>query len=137
MIKRYLFYGLAGWTIEIMFTGLDSLVHGDLRLIGFTSLWMFFIYGLAVFLEPLHDLIARWQWLLRGLFWMLLIWSIEYLCGFVLVQVLGVYPWKYTDTYAVDGLITLRFAPVWFLGGLLFERIHLFLDTTEVVRLKK
>jgi len=137
MIKRFIFYGFLGWSIEIMFTGLDSLINGDLRLIGFTNLWMFFIYGLAVFLEPLHDLIANWQWPLRGFFWLAVIWGLEYFSGLALVNILGVYPWHYTDAYAVDGLITFRFAPVWFIGGLLFEKVHRLLDSMEIIRCKK
>jgi len=135
--KRFLFYGLLGWTIEIIFTGMDSLIRGDLRLTGFTNLWMFFIYGMAVFLEPLHDFIAKWKWPLRGLFWMFLFWGIEYVSGFILVNVLGVYPWYYTDAFAVDGLITLRFAPYWFAAGFLFEKIHSFLDNIEFVRYRR
>lgn len=134
MLKRFLLYGLIGWIIEIVFTGMDSLIQGDLRLIGFTNLWMFPIYGLAVFLEPLHDLIANWRWPFRGLFWLALIWGIEYISGLILVNILGVYPWRYTDAYAVNGLITLRFAPVWFIGGLLFEKVHRFLDTVRIAR---
>ena len=94
-----------------MFTGMDSLIRGDLRLFAFTNLWMFFIYGLAVFLEPVHDRITGWKWPFRGMFWMLLFWGIEYVTGFMLVNILGVYPWHYTDLYAINGLITLRFAP--------------------------
>jgi uncharacterized membrane protein len=134
MLKRLLLYGLIGWCLEIMWTGLESLVQGDLRLLGFTNLWMFFIYGSAVFFEPLHDLISNWRWPLRGLFWLTLIWGIEYLSGLILVSILGVYPWHYTDPLAVSGLITLRFAPVWFVGGLLFERIHRVLDTMEIAK---
>jgi len=137
MIKRFFLYGFSGWCLEIIFTGLDSLIHGDLRLIGFTNLWMFAIYGLAILFEPLHDRISHWNWPWRGLFWLTLIWAMEYFTGLFLVITLGVYPWRYTDPYAVDGLITLRFAPVWFIGGLLFEKVHRFLDTMQIVRYKK
>jgi len=27
-----------------------------------TYIWMFGIYGMAVFLEPLHNFIKRWPW---------------------------------------------------------------------------
>ena len=56
MIKRFFIYGLIGWGMEIFWTGLYSLISGDLRLLAFTNLWMFFIYGAAVFLEPIHDI---------------------------------------------------------------------------------
>lgn len=120
--------------MEIIWTGLESFVHGDLRLMGFTNLWMFLIYGSAVLLEPLHDIISDWRWPLRGLFWLTIIWGIEYLSGLILLNVLGVYPWRYTDPLSVNGLITLSFAPVWFVGGLLFERIHRVLDNLEIAR---
>lgn len=131
MIKRFLFYGLAGWCLEIMWTGLESLINGDLRLMGFTNLWMFLIYGSAVLLEPLHDLISHWRWPVRGFFWLMVIWGVEYLSGLILATLLGVYPWYYTDSLALGGLITLRFAPVWFVTGLFFERVHLTLDSME------
>ncbi|RNC28540.1 MAG: hypothetical protein AWM53_01520 [Candidatus Dichloromethanomonas elyunquensis] len=134
MIKRFLIYGLIGWYSEIIWTGLDSLVRGDLRLMGFTNLWMFFIYGCAVFLEPLHDNITDWRWPIRGIFWLILIWGIEYLTGSLLHRILGVYPWHYSDPLAVNGLITFTFAPVWFVGGLLFERIHHALDIREIAK---
>ncbi|MCM1564775.1 MAG: hypothetical protein FNP40_15660 [Dehalobacter sp. 4CP] len=133
MLKRYLIYGLMGWSLEIIWTGLDSLIHGDFRLMGFTNLWMFFIYGSAAILEPLHDLISGWRWPLRGLVWLTAIWGIEYFSGLFLLKILGVYPWRYTDPLAINGLITLSYAPVWFIGGLLFERVHRKLDAFVIL----
>lgn len=134
MMKRFVIYGLIGWCSEIVWTGLDSLVRGDLRLMGSTNLWMFLIYGCAVFLEPLHDSIAHWRWPIRGLFWLVLIWGIEYFSGSLLHSILGVYPWHYSGPLAVNGLITFAFAPVWFIGGLLFERIHYVLDIRNIAK---
>lgn len=128
MFKRFLFYGLAGWGIEMVWTGMHSLVGGDLTLPGQSNLWMFFIYGCAVFLEPLHDAISRWSWLVRGLIWVVVIWCIEYASGLLLYKVLGAYPWYYSDKLAINGLITLAYAPAWFVAGLIFERFHRSLD---------
>lgn len=128
MLKRFLFYGIAGWGIEIIWTGLHSLVVGDLRLVGHSNLWMFFIYGCAIFLEPVHHAITRWSWLFRGLLWVLIIWGIEYASGFILHQILGVYPWRYTDRLSINGFITLSYAPAWFVAGMVFERLHRTLD---------
>ena len=124
MIKRFFLYGIAGWGIEIIWTGIGSLIGGDMRLSGYSSLWMFFIYGSAVFLERIHDFIARWPWMIRGIIWVLLIWSIEYTSGFLLDSVLGIRPWYYTDRLAVNGYITLAYAPAWFVAGIAFERLH-------------
>jgi len=126
--KRFIIYGFVGWCIEVFWTGLGSLLSGDKNLSSHTSLWMFFIYGLAVFLEPLHDIIQDWNWLLRGLVWVVIIWGIEYATGMLLRDVLGVQPWYYTGPFAVDSLVRLDFAPAWFVAGLLFERGHRTLD---------
>ncbi|KNY27003.1 putative ABC transporter permease [Pseudobacteroides cellulosolvens] len=128
MIKRYIIYGLIGWNTEVIWTGMHSLMVGDLRLSGFTNLWMFFIYGLAVFLEPIHDIISRWRWITRGIIWVLVIWGIEYATGFILENIINLKPWLYSGPYAVDGLIRLDYAPWWFAAGLIFEKIHRTLD---------
>jgi len=53
-LKRFLIYGIIGLVLEVIYTGLASLLKGDLSMQGFTFLVMMPIYGLAVFLEPLH-----------------------------------------------------------------------------------
>ena len=130
--RRFLVYGLLGWSVEIIWTGLGSLMGGDLRLLGFTNLWMFFIYGLAVFLEPIHDIIKGWNWFSRGLIWVVLIWGIEYTSGLFLKSALGVYPWYYTGPFAIEGLVRLDFAPAWFVVGILFESVHRTLDEYNI-----
>jgi uncharacterized membrane protein len=132
MIKRFIIYGFIGWGIEIIWTGLSSLLRGDIRLGGFTCLWMFFIYGAAVFLEPIHDIIYRWRWPVRGFIWLLIIWGIEYTSGFIILNTIGIYPWHYKGPYAVDGLVRLDYAPAWFAAGLIFEYVHRTLDKYRV-----
>ncbi|MCX7745600.1 MAG: hypothetical protein N2645_01740 [Clostridia bacterium] len=132
MIKRFIIYGFIGWGMEIIFTGFHSLFNGDLRLGGFTNIWMFFIYGSAVFLEPIHDIIRRWRWPIRGFIWVIIIWGIEYTSDLLLGNILGVYPWFYSSPYAVDGFIRLDYAPHWFAAGLIFERIHKMLDAYKI-----
>jgi hypothetical protein len=128
MVKRFLIYGIIGWSTEIIWTGVGSLISGDMRLVGYSNMWMFFIYGSAVFLEYIHDIIGRWNWFVRGVIWVTIIWGMEYTSGLLLYSILGVHPWIYTDPFAVDGLITLAYAPAWFIAGLVFERIHHTLD---------
>lgn len=128
MIKRFFIYGLTGWGMEIVWTGLYSMINGDIRLLGSTSMWMLLIYGCGVFLEPIHDIIGSWWWFFRGVIWVTIIWGIEYTSGLILLKILGICPWVYTDQYAVDGLITLKYAPAWFVAGLFFERLHHTLD---------
>lgn len=130
MIYRFFAYGLLGWGLEIFWTGLGSAFRGDVRLSAVTYLWMFPIYGLALIMEPLHDHIRNWPWLFRGIMWVIIIWAIEYVTGGAIRIVTGLSPWDYSgDTpWQVDGLIRLDMAPLWFITGLLFERVHDFLS---------
>lgn len=134
MMKRFFIYGILGWGIEVIWTGIGSLISGDLRLLGFTNLWMFFIYGSAVFLEPINDTISNWKWPIRGFIWVIIIWGIEYTSGLILSTILGVKPWVYEGRYAVDSLVRLDYAPAWFVAGLIFERIHRTLDKYSAMR---
>lgn len=133
MFKRFVIYGLLGWNMEVIWTGMHSLITGDRNMQGNTSLWMFFIYGLAVFvLEPVHNRIKEWRWPIRGFVWVLLIWGIEYGTGFVLREFFGIVPWYYEGTFAIDGLVRLDYAPAWFVAGLIFEKVHLTLERYRI-----
>lgn len=87
---------------------------------------MFPIYGLAVFLEPIHDYIEDLPWYVRGFIWAAAIINVEYLTGWLLQSILGQCPWDYSDAtpYHIQGLIRLDYIPVWFVAGLIFERVH-------------
>ena len=128
-LKRFLIYGIIGLVLEVIYTGLASLLKGDLSMQGFTFLVMMPIYGLVVFLEPLHNRLRPYLWWVRGLIYLAIIWITEYSCGIILAGVLGNCPWHYCDLLNINGYITLRMAPEWFLAGLGFEALHDFLDT--------
>ena len=128
-LKRFLIYGIIGLVLEVIYTGLASLLKGDFSMQGMTFLVMLPIYGLSVFLEPLHDYLRSHPWWLRGLIYLATIWAIEYSSGIILALILGNCPWHYSDPLNINGYITLRMAPEWFLAGLGFEFIHDFLDT--------
>lgn len=120
--------------MEVFWTGILSLLQGNWDLQGMTYLWMFPIYGLAVFLEPLHDRLHGTNLLLRGFIYLALIFAVEYLAGWSLTQVLGHCPWDYSQMtlWPMDGYISLDYAPVWFVVGFLFERIHHLLDRIRI-----
>ena len=134
MIRRFAIYGVSGWALEIFWTGMGALLSGDWQLPGFTYLWMFPIYGLAVLLEPLHDEINNWPWYIRGMVWVVIIFAIEYTTGWLLKLALGCCPWDYSGTtpFHVRGLIRLDYAPAWFSAGFLFERLHRTLDKMKL-----
>lgn len=121
-------YGFAGQCMEILFTGTFSLIKGDSRLVGNSSLWMFPIYGSAVLLEPVHNSIRMMPFFYRGIVYLVLIWVTEYASGWLIRRMVGVCPWDYEE-HSLDGLIRWDFAPAWFAVGLLFEPFHDFLMT--------
>lgn len=132
---HFIIYGLLGWCLEIIWTGLGSLLNGDVCLTAKTYLWMFPIYGLAILFEPLHDEIRPWPTWLRGTVWTLLCFAVEYSSGWMLHAILGTIPWDYSRAaFNIHGLIRLDYAPAWFVAGLLFEKIHNWLDKIHIYR---
>lgn len=125
MVKRFIIYGLSGWCIEVFWTGIGSLIRGNIKLQGWTYIWMFPIYGLAVFIEPIHDMIRSWPVVLRGGVYTVLIFIVEYSTGWLLKVLTGLCPWDYSGTpFSINGFIRLDYAPAWFVAGLLFEMLH-------------
>lgn len=127
MIIRYIIYGLLGMNMEIFWTSLSGIGSTSNNLIGHTSVWMFFVYGLAVFvLEPVHNLIIDQNWFFRGCVYTTLIFVIEFVAGSAL-RMFNVEAWNYTNDLAVLGLIRLDYAPAWFAVGFIFEFLYNFL----------
>ncbi len=130
---HFIIYGLLGWCLEIIWTGVGSLLDGDVCLTARTYLWMFPIYGVVILFEPLHDIIRYWPAWRRGTVWMLLYFAVEYLTGWLLSVVLGTVPWDYSlAALNIHGLIRLDYAPAWFAAGLLFEKVHDRLDHVRI-----
>ena len=123
LIHDFIRCGLFGWYLEILFTALNALRRRNMRLMGTTSLWMFPIYGCVAFFRPLFGLLRKRPLLLRGLTYMSLIFSAEYLSGRFL-QKRQLCPWDYSRSrYHIGRVIRLDYAPYWFLTGLLFENM--------------
>jgi len=96
---------------------------------------MFPIYGLAAFLfEPVHDFLRPMFWVLRALIYVVGLWIVEFITGWILRVLTGKCPWDYsTARFQFKGLIRFDYAPVWFLFCLALERLHdLFLKVTIV-----
>ena len=126
IIQHFIIYGFCGLLAEILWTGLGSAIKGDKNLKCNTYLWMFFIYGLAVFFEPVHELIRPLIWVYRGFIWAIIVFAMEFTTGFALDRAIGNCPWDYGEIsiLSVKGYIRLDYLPVWFSLGLLYERLH-------------
>lgn len=137
MKKRFFIYGFMGTTIETLWTGLNSLLLGNLRLISRTSLWMILIYGLMTLCEPVFKVLKNKPLIIRGLVYTALIFSAEYLTGHFL-RSFGICPWDYSyTTHSINGLIRPDYAPLWFAAGLFYEKLYFFLRSLVEQKDKK
>lgn len=125
MKKNFIFCGLLGWILEIFYTAFQSFRKRQRKLYAVTSLWMFPIYGSAAFFSPLMKLIKKLPVLLRGLLYTGGIFLTEYCFGRILMKY-DCCPWNYEKSrFQIKKVIRLDFAPLWFLTGLLLEKIVL------------
>lgn len=130
MIRGFFLCGIIGWIMEVVWTGIWSLINGNLKMVSTTSLIMFPIYGMAVLLKPLYDVMIDMPILMRGGIYVIFIFTAEYFFGVILTK-MGVCPWNYSEAkFNINGLIRLDYAPAWFAAGLIFEtlvytKIHL------------
>lgn len=125
MIKRFIIYGAMGICAEIMWNGSIALINGDITMTGRSSIWMFPIYGMLVFVEAVHENIRDKPVIIRGGIYTILIYIGEFTTGSILKFGLGACPWNYElFPLSLYGLITLIYTPVWFVLGLIFELLH-------------
>ena len=123
MTHNFLKCGLIGLFIEIFFTGCDSARHHDYRMTGHSSILMFPIYGAAALIRPVSHLLKKQNTLIRGTIYMIGIFATEFASGKFLRR-RGICPWDYSkEPTNIQGVIRLDYAPLWFLVGLLFERV--------------
>lgn len=121
LYKGFLLCGLTGWCMEILFTALDSLRRRDYSLKGFTSLWMFPIYGCGVFLTPLFRFLQKKGMLIRGIIYSLFIFFGEYISGTLLAKH-SACPWDYGKSkWNIKQIVRLDYLLNWLFAGLLFE----------------
>lgn len=125
MLKRFLYYGCAGWVLEVVFTGLHAAVFGhDRTATSRTYLWMHPIYGAAgLALEALAKRLRGMPWALRALAYLPVIYATEFTTGWALRRALGKCPWEYGEGFHVKGLIRLDYAPAWYMVALAFEPV--------------
>ena len=133
---RLYFWGVHGIFAEILFTGIwEFAVTGKYSLMGVSSIWSFLTYGLGTFLvaEPLHEIVIsfKFNWLSRGIIYVAITYIWEFTVGAIL-SYFGACPWDYTDfDYDIMGLVTMEYAPAWFLAGMYFEMLYAFMKNFE------
>ncbi len=134
-------FGCLGITVEIFFTAFYYAFQQikkkepiNYSMMGDSYIWMFFIYGFAGFLFYLgFDKIAHLPIVARLLIYLLFIYGIEYITGWLLEKLIGKCPWEYHHPWAVHGYIRLDYAPFWLVFGLLIETAYCILDSSVVL----
>ena len=123
-LKNFLLCGFIGWCTECFWTGLGSVQeHSDRRLLCRTSLWMFPIYGMAAVIPKIAEKLKGKNFLIRGTVYMTGIFVVEFFTG-TFLQYIRSCPWDYSKARLnIRGVIRLDYAPVWFVLGLIYERI--------------
>ncbi|XP_049511390.1 transmembrane protein 229B-like [Dermacentor silvarum] len=123
--SRLYLYALHGYFTEVTFTAVwDLLATGNPELRGYSSIWSLAVYsfccmGMENIGSFLHSRAIPLP--VRALAYTCWIYAWEFTTGSVL-RVMGTCPWNYKHfRYNFSGLVTLEYAPLWFLCGLLFE----------------
>lgn len=124
MAKRdFIICGIAGWCLEVLWTGLISFINNDPSMSSTTSILMFPIYALAAFIKPISKHLEGTPLIVRGLIYTMGIFIVEYAAGYILKS-LNMCPWDYGHArYNINELVRLDYAPVWFIAGLFFEKL--------------
>jgi len=128
------FFGLI---LEVFWTGIISFLKGkNKKLIGHVSLLMVPLYFIIPFVYLLVlKLLPGYGIFLRALVYMVIFFILEYVYGLILKK-LGLEAWNYSKKnkggigcyhkYNFQGLITLEYAPVWYVAGIIGEIVYTF-----------
>lgn len=123
MKHNFFLCGSVGWCLEIIWTGCHAFLSGEPTMMGKSSLLMFPIYGCAALIAPVYQKIAAFPIAVRGLFYTAGIYFAEFTSGSIL-KYFHMCPWDYSHTpFHYKGIIRMDYLPVWFVTGLLFEKI--------------
>lgn len=134
------FFICLGITTEVFFTAFTALFTGEpacgkplWALTGFTYVWMAFIYGLIPLLGILfHHHVAHFPLGRRLMTYVILLYMVEFVSGFLLEIITGSCPWKYTSGLHVMGYIRLDYLPAWTLFVWMVERLYIYVNRNVI-----
>jgi uncharacterized membrane protein len=131
---RALVYGAVGVLIEMLFTGIYSvIIDRNPRAIATSYLWMIPIYGLAgLILETLNRVLYS-VWLFAPAM-VIFIYAYEFVWGWVLERLAGKKIWDYgRGKHTIMGYVNFRYLPFWLLLACFFGPMSRFL--TKLVQI--
>ena len=114
---RTVFYGVCSFYFEVVWTAIyDSVDNRDQRLIGYSSVWSFFVYAMSLTnIERIYFAMKDRSVLLRGSAYVVNAFAVEFIFGNLLFPI-GANSWDYSKqfTYHYKGMFALEYAPLWF-----------------------
>ena len=131
MVRRFIVYSMLGIYLEILWTGMRAAISGEYTMTGHSSVIMMFIYGGIVCMEPVFRQLKDFGIAAKGIIYSLLIFAAEYFSGLLLLKY-NICPWDYSYAfYNVRGVIRFDYMPVWFVVGLMYERLYFVLSANN------
>ena len=79
MKKTFILCGFTGLCMEVLWTGLHSILAGEFTMTGKTSLLMFPVYGCAAVIRPLSEKFAAIPLCIRGCIYTVGIFAVEFI----------------------------------------------------------
>ena len=118
MKSNFVKCGILGWCIEIIWTAFHGIKSKNNKFIGYTSIIMFPIYGLASVIKKM-----KMPTILRGIVYSIGIFMVELITGSILKKTNNC-PWDYSNKkYNINGVIRIDYAPLWCIVGVIFEKM--------------
>ena len=117
--------GILGLCIEIIWTAFHGIKSKNNKFIGYTSIIMFPIYGLASVIKPISLKLKKMKMptIIRGIVYSIGIFMVELITGSILKKTNNC-PWDYSDKkYNRNGVIRIDYAPLWCIVGVIFEKM--------------
>lgn len=139
LLFKVLFFSVFGVATEVVFTAFQNLANGTPlcdkslgSMAGMTYVWMFPIYALIPIIGGfLFDKMKDKNIVIRLLFYVFLIYVVEFVSGYILTKVTGTCPWEYKTGLHIMGLIRLDYFPAWAFFCWLIEWLYRYIDTMQ------
>lgn len=134
----FVLFGIVGIFLEVCFITLTNLFKKkkDRTLAGQSSFWMFFIYGTVYFIILFgRTFFPELHLLVRALIYIPLFYLLEFCSGSLLKKFKAI-PWDYCRKkrkFHINGIICLDFAPLWYIGGVLFDLIYSYIQSHMIL----
>jgi len=121
--------------MEVLYTGIVSFFKKDITMTATTYLWMIPVYGYAVVMDAFAGSLYPIPFFFRGVIWLIIIWSVEFVSGALIKKAAGKCPWDYSESkYSFYGLIRWDYAFNWYAVGLFFDFVRPYVDKFIKIR---